>query len=41
MDRALFKEEHSEGAEEVLLVARAEDISCKNSKGRPVQMPEY
>lgn len=41
MDRALFKEEHSEGAQKVLLVARAEDISCKKTKGRPVQIPEY
>lgn len=25
----------------VLLVAAAEDITCQDPKGRPVQMPEY
>ena len=36
-----FIREHSECAQEVLLVAAAEDISCQDPKGRPVQMPEY
>ena len=30
--------EHSECAQEVLLVAAAEDISCQNPKNRPVQI---
>lgn len=36
-----FKREHSERAEQVLLVAVAEDTSCQNPKGRPVQMPKF
>ena len=36
-----FKGEHSECAQEVLLVAAAEDVSCPDLKGRSVQMPEY
>ena len=36
-----FKREHSECAQEVLLVATAEDVSCQDPKSRPVQMPEY
>lgn len=39
--RAPFKRERSEQARVVLLVAAVEGISCQNSKGRPVQMPEY
>lgn len=36
-----FKRKGSECAEEVLLVAAAEDVSCEDPKGRPVQTPEY
>ena len=35
-----IKREHSERAQEVLLVAAAEDVPCQEPKGRPVQMPE-
>ena len=33
--------ECSKCAQEVLLVAAAEDVSCQDPKGRPVQMPEH
>ena len=36
-----IKREGSELAEQVLLVAAAEDLSCQNPKGRPVEMPEH
>lgn len=36
-----FKRECSECAQEVLLVTEAENISCQDLKGRPVQIPEY
>ena len=36
-----FKRAHRECAQEVLLVATAEDRSCQEPRGRPVQMPEY
>lgn len=35
-----FKRECNECAQEMLLVVSAEDVSCQNPKGRPVQLPE-
>lgn len=36
-----FKRERSEYAQEVLLVAEAEDIPCQDPTGGPIRMPEY
>lgn len=36
-----FYGEHSECAQDMLLMTIAEDIACQNPKGRSVQMPEY
>lgn len=39
--RALLKRKHSEYAQKVPLVAADENLPCQDSKGMPVQMPEY
>lgn len=36
-----FIRELSECTHEGLFVAAAENVSCQDPKGRPVQMPEY
>lgn len=36
-----FKSENSECTQEALLLATAEDIACRNPKGKPVQTSEY
>ena len=36
-----FNREHSVCAQEVLLLAAVEDLSCQEPRGRPVQMSEY
>lgn len=37
----LWKRDHSKYAEQVLLLAGAEDVSPQDPMSRPVQMPEY